>query len=335
MAPLVSIIVPAYNREEHIGSTLDSIEAQHVDDYEVLVVDDRSTDRTRQIVTERTALNERIRYLHNDYHQGPGGARNFGIDNTTGRWIAWLDSDDRWLANHLEPSLAILDSYPAATGIFSNRLTVTETGKPLRNLFDDANLLDRVATEQLDATLYQPTESLAPYLLDSFFIQTQCLIVRRDWLGAVRYDETYPVFQDHEFAYRLTSREDGIWLIRDEITAHIVRHNNNLSIDSSRTAIRYGEATLRWYDSLLASDSLPDHHRTMIEREYVRRTRGLPYHWRRVGNYSQAVAAIASHGQRHSLGWVVSESLKTWLHPLLRSKPIEPTNGSNGSSVAR
>lgn len=112
--PLVSIIVPAYNLSDLIAETLDSILSQSFTNFEVLVVDDASTDNTRSIIKAFNDKDKRIKLLSNVYTKGVSGARNTGIDEATGEWMAFLDGDDLWSVNSLSARLKCLDDYPDA-----------------------------------------------------------------------------------------------------------------------------------------------------------------------------------------------------------------------------
>lgn len=97
-APLLSIIVPAFNRRHHITYTLDSLLQQSCPDYEVIVVDDGSTDGTADVVR---GYGEAVR-LHVRSNAERGAARNYGTRTAKGRYVNWFDSDDRALPNHVE-----------------------------------------------------------------------------------------------------------------------------------------------------------------------------------------------------------------------------------------
>src|SRR5271155_161031 len=102
--PFFSVIIPVYNRAELIRSALDSVLAQEFSDYELIVVDDGSTDQTAQVIEQYAAEHSQRIISLRQSNSGPGAARNTGIARATGRYIAFLDSDDLWfpwtLANH-------------------------------------------------------------------------------------------------------------------------------------------------------------------------------------------------------------------------------------------
>ena len=103
--PLVSVIIPTYNREKILPRALNSVIEQTYNNWEIIVVDDRSTDNTKKVVQEYIKNDKRIKYVTNTYKQGSGGARNKGIENSKGEYIAFLDSDDFWEKDKLEIQL--------------------------------------------------------------------------------------------------------------------------------------------------------------------------------------------------------------------------------------
>jgi len=102
----LSVIIPVYNRERTIGRAIQSVLGQTVQDFEIIVVDDHSTDGTRNVLDG--FRDPRIRCLHNGGSQGAAAARNAGITAAGGEYLAFLDSDDEWLPNKLEAQLALL-----------------------------------------------------------------------------------------------------------------------------------------------------------------------------------------------------------------------------------
>ena len=95
--PVVSIVIPTYNRAAFIGRALDSVRQQEEQDYEVIVVDDASTDETPALLRARAEADPRIRVITRTCgRHGPAAARNAGIAAAHGAWIAFLDSDDEW-----------------------------------------------------------------------------------------------------------------------------------------------------------------------------------------------------------------------------------------------
>lgn len=105
MSPTVSVIIPVYNREETILRAVDSVFSQTWKDLELIIVDDGSTDQTATILSERYP--QEIQLLSQE-NQGVSAARNFGVRESSGKWIAFLDSDDYWHPQKLERQMEYL-----------------------------------------------------------------------------------------------------------------------------------------------------------------------------------------------------------------------------------
>jgi teichuronic acid biosynthesis glycosyltransferase TuaG len=107
----VSVIVPTYNSEQYILKALESIQKQTHQDWEIIVVDDGSTDQTEDVIQQfsATLAMQQIQYLKQAQNQGVSAARNAGIAVATGSYIAFLDSDDIWRENHLSRGIKALE----------------------------------------------------------------------------------------------------------------------------------------------------------------------------------------------------------------------------------
>lgn len=103
--PLVSIIIPTYNRRHTLPETIRSVREQTYPNWELLIVDDNSIDDTEQLIDGYSRQDRRIRYLQNSGRKGPAAARNTGIRYSSGEYLAFLDSDDQWYENHLSDSI--------------------------------------------------------------------------------------------------------------------------------------------------------------------------------------------------------------------------------------
>lgn len=109
--PAVSIILPTYNRARFLPQAFESIKSQQFQDWELIIVDDGSTDNTRELVVSLSAgITQPVRYIHQE-NQGAYGARNTGLDLACGKFIAFYDSDDIWLAHHLMNCVRALEEH--------------------------------------------------------------------------------------------------------------------------------------------------------------------------------------------------------------------------------
>lgn len=110
MDPLVTIVTPCYNAEKTISETIESVLSQTYKNWEMLIIDDGSTDNSQTLVNNYILKDNRIKYLQTTHPTGsPSEPRNIGIENARGEYIAFLDSDDKWLPNKLEKQMQFID----------------------------------------------------------------------------------------------------------------------------------------------------------------------------------------------------------------------------------
>jgi hypothetical protein len=116
---LISIVVPAFNAANTLAETIDSVIAQTVSNFELLIVDDGSTDATLAIASAYASRDPRVRTQHRA-NGGISAARNAALAVARGEWLALLDSDDLWAPDYLERQLAIVASHPTAAVVTAN-----------------------------------------------------------------------------------------------------------------------------------------------------------------------------------------------------------------------
>lgn len=119
--PRVSAVLPTRNREKVLALSIDSVRAQTFEDWELIVVDDGSTDGTEAVV--RACGDPRVRYAANKGRRGSAGARNFGISLARGPVLAFHDAGDEWLPRKLETQLAAMDGLPPSVGVVYSPMT--------------------------------------------------------------------------------------------------------------------------------------------------------------------------------------------------------------------
>lgn len=125
---LVSIIMPAFNAEKYIVDAIASVKNQSYSEWELLVINDASTDLTAQLVQDLAANDSRIKYILLEFNQGVASARNKGLELSDGQYVAFLDSDDMWLPEKLEHQLTFMHERDCAFSFhsyrhFSDRIT--------------------------------------------------------------------------------------------------------------------------------------------------------------------------------------------------------------------
>jgi glycosyltransferase involved in cell wall biosynthesis len=141
-APLVTVITPAYNVARYIGETVDSVLGQTLGDFEYLVMDDGSADDTLAVAREHARADSRVRLVAGP-HQGVVRTRNSALDLARGKYIAFLDGDDRWHPRFLEHQVALIESLPSGVGlVFCRSRTILESGTPINFLWQRAGRYD-------------------------------------------------------------------------------------------------------------------------------------------------------------------------------------------------
>jgi teichuronic acid biosynthesis glycosyltransferase TuaG len=126
--PKVSIITPTYNSAKFIEDTIKSVQQQVFEDWEHIIIDDCSSDNTVEIVEQYTKIDKRIRLIKQSQNKGAAEARNVGIKNAKGRYIAFLDSDDLWLPSKLKTQVEFMEKNDVAFS-FSSYELIDEEGK--------------------------------------------------------------------------------------------------------------------------------------------------------------------------------------------------------------
>lgn len=121
--PLFSVIIPVYNKANYIEETLKSVLEQRFTDYEIIIIDDGSTDSSLEIINQFS--DNRI-CIYTQDNKGVAAARNFGIEKSKGKLIAFLDADDYWFPNHLEEIVKLYHDFPNC-GIYCNLYRIKTT----------------------------------------------------------------------------------------------------------------------------------------------------------------------------------------------------------------
>lgn len=188
-APLFTVIIPTYNRADKILPTLDSVREQTLGDFECLVVDDGSKDGPALEAAVVGMGDDRFRYIRTP-NRGASAARNTGFDEARGRYVALLDSDDRFVPDKLARNAELL----AAHG-------------------DDAMVFSQIAMDRGTGSYWlkpprgpAPGERMDEYLLCARgWVQTSTIAMSTDMARRVRFDEALPSSQDTDFAIRCAS----------------------------------------------------------------------------------------------------------------------------------
>lgn len=198
---MVSVVIPTYNRARSVVGALDSVLAQTYREFEVLIVDDGSTDETAARVAPR-ADGRRVRYLRRP-HAGVSAARNAGVAAARGDLVAFLDSDDVWKSDKLEHEVAFLARHPGVDAVFCD--LEKHDGPVFVPSFMRASplLSRRLAGAAYPDGLVLPRREMYLYLLQDVFVKPSALTLRRHaFHRSGGFDERWSSSEDWEFLLR-------------------------------------------------------------------------------------------------------------------------------------
>jgi|HubBroStandDraft_2_1064218.scaffolds.fasta_scaffold05807_3 glycosyltransferase involved in cell wall biosynthesis len=198
--PFVSVVIPTYNRLRQLTVALDSVLAQNYSNFEVIVVDDGSKDGTRQsiesLISSRSASAPPLRYIF-QANQGSSAARNCGIAEARGEWIAFLDSDDIWYPEKLDWQVRAVEAYKDSGACISDAQLVNDAGMQTTSFRETG----RAYTQEIGLA-ENVVERLA-WTFDHFWVTS--LLVRSELARQIGgFDPGIQFCEDHDFNFRLS-----------------------------------------------------------------------------------------------------------------------------------
>lgn len=190
-APLVSVVIPVYNRETTVGRAAASVLNQSYTNLELIIVDDCSNDNSLQVIHE--FQDKRIIVITSEQNSGANAARNKGILAAKGQYVAFQDSDDEWVKDKLKIQMQDMINRDLSASFCAHCLI-------------DGRIKRIVPDDYEDKLKYE--NELMNVLADCNVVSTQTLIVKRDVFDKIGYfDEEMPRLQDYEFVIRLAQKE--------------------------------------------------------------------------------------------------------------------------------
>jgi glycosyltransferase involved in cell wall biosynthesis len=247
MTPLVSVVIPTFNGSGQVQSAIQSVLDQTYSNLEAVVVDDRSIDNTVQIIEEYARKDPRIRLIVHNERKGAQAARNTGTKAGSGEWIAFLDSDDKWLPDSLNSRLQA-----AATSGSHVVHTDCYVVDP------EATGVRRMGVRPMEGDIYRQ-------LLRKFRPVFPALLVSREALASIGYlDETIVSCQEWDTAIRLAKHYEFSF-VPQATSICDCGHPDTVSKDSFRTALGYEQVFTKHRRSILhylGPKTLASHYRT-------------------------------------------------------------------------
>lgn len=210
-----SVVMPNYNYGRYISHAIESVLAQTVKDLELIIVDDCSSDNSRDVIERYSMEDRRVRVLFHDENQGISRSYNDGIEAAEGVFIAFLSSDDVWFKDKLSKQLEVLRN--------DSDLVI----------WSDANIIDgngresarKRYTEYFGAKNKMKSGNIFLELLRGNYINYCGLVLKRHNIREIKLDEDLPVLEDYKFVVDLASRYEFFFL--DEALGSYRAHGKN------------------------------------------------------------------------------------------------------------
>ncbi|MGZ7137506.1 MAG: glycosyltransferase family 2 protein [Halobacteriota archaeon] len=197
MVPLISIFMKSYNHELYISEAIVSVLNQDFEDLELIIVDDASTDKSRQIIERFAEQDSRIRVIFHEQNVGITRVVNDGIDAARGKFIAQIDSDDVWVTDKLRKQLTVVERDENVI-VWSEGRLIDQNGQALGKNFSE---LVESASKKKSGDLFQT-------LLQGNYIFGSTLLYKRANLSDLRYDERFMYNNDYKFLLELARTYD-------------------------------------------------------------------------------------------------------------------------------
>ena len=250
-----SVVIPVYNREKELPKCIESVLSQTYKDFEIVIVDNGSTDNSKDIVQSYINQDSRVKYFWQENSGSPAGSRNTGIKNALGEWVAFLDSDDYWYETKLEEVCQKIDnlsdeyiaiSHYEDKEIDGIKVVTLEHGKNISDLPYD-ELLFKGNSLSTSAMTVRKEKLLEVGLFDT----------RKDYFAVEDYDMWMRLAKVGKFAYihktlgvfsiSGSNMSGNIELINNNLKTLVLNHIDNLSIDNKEKLKKIHSSRIDYY----------------------------------------------------------------------------------------
>jgi glycosyltransferase involved in cell wall biosynthesis len=299
--PLVSVFMKSYEHEQFIAEAIESVLQQDFTDLELIIVDDASTDASKQIIERYAEQDPRIRVIFHESNLGITKVVNDGIDAARGKFIAQIDSDDVWVKDKLRKQLAVLECNEDLI-VWSEGALIDQNGRLVGKTFSE---MSSSVQRKKGGDIFQEL-LIGPYIFGT------SLLYKRQNLGDLRYDERLSYLNDYKFELEL-ARKYQFYYVAEPLAKYRIHGQNTLvgSDPHAKERRRRGVAeeisvrqeALRQYnhevpDTVMAKIcassgfcySKLGAHRTAL-RSFLRAIRRNPYNWKNL-IYSAIILAL-------------------------------------------
>ncbi len=207
--PLITIIIPTYNREDTISRAIESVLSQTYENWELIIVDDGSTDNTLKIVEKYSNENKKIIYF-SEKHLGVCNARNVGIKNSKGNYIAFLDSDDEFLPNKIKIQLELMIKHKADLSL--SNCTIYQEDKKIEKKFNETKILSK-----------------NELFLDKITRSASVIMYNKEILSKLFFDNKFPTYNDLDFLLKAINQTQILFINQKLVNIYKTLKGNRIS----------------------------------------------------------------------------------------------------------
>ena len=229
--PKVSILIPTYNCAATIAGTLDSVFKQPYRDFEIIVIDDGSTDNTREVLQPYSG---RIRYLYQE-NLGAVKARLLGLRSAAGEYIALVDADDVWLPDKLSLQVQVLETYPGIDFLFTDFQDFNEKEFSPRSCFDGSKVFRKIPVRPVSAAhpycKVFTRDMMYDYLQGNFILPSTLLMRKTMCFDLGMFTDDPAIREQYEFCLRALHRLKMAFI--DRVLVHRRFRGTNLTMNAA------------------------------------------------------------------------------------------------------
>ena len=278
--PMVSVIIPTYNRKKYVTKVIDSVLAQSFNNYELIVIDDGSIDNTQQALE---SYKGKIQYVY-QVNSGVSVARNAGIRLAKGEWVAFLDSDDEWTPEYLSWQMKQVQRNPQAVTHITNAITILPDGQK-EDHFIGTKLFHKFKGKSC-IVLDRPFHTILKY--SPWFVQS-AIIRKETLLRAGLFNTDLTIAEDLDLIARLSLQ--GTFGFYNEVLVHIYRREEEIEHLASQVVndgIYSRESFAKVLKNLKNSKALTFREKAILAKALSSNRRALANILLRAGKQSEA-----------------------------------------------
>jgi glycosyltransferase involved in cell wall biosynthesis len=237
--------MPSYNHEKYISEAIESVLNQTFADFELIITDDASVDRSKEIIQAYAKKDDRIRAYYHNENKGIAKTMNDGLEAAKGKFIALFSSDDVWVENKLEKQLQVLSETEDLV-VWSEGLVIDASRVPTGELF----------TKKHGALDRRKSGNIFNELLKGNYICGQSVILKRENVKDIKFDEQLKYLNDYKFMVELARRYE-FYFIQEPLAMYRI-HGKNSTLSNKdewlKDQIVINEYFLQQYASIMPKD---------------------------------------------------------------------------------